>query len=106
MIAGARAWSAVVALAALALATAAFVRAYAAPAPEHYFAYDQQVYLAMARAPFSSDPQVHHASGCWRLLPPLLARYIGMPLGGPERGFLVLTFTMFALLPVAAFAWL
>jgi hypothetical protein len=40
------------------------------------------------------------------VLPPLLARYIGLPLGGPERGFLVLTFTTFALLPLAAWAWL
>ena len=94
------------ALAALALAAAAFVRTHAAAAPWHYFAYDQQVYLAIARAPFSSDPQVHHASGCWRLLPPLLARYIGVPLGGPERGFLALTFATFALLPLAAWAWL
>ena len=75
------------ALVALALGAATFVRTHAAPAPAHYFAYDQQVYLAIARAPFSADPQVHHASGCWRLLPPLLARYIGMPLGSPERGF-------------------
>jgi hypothetical protein len=106
MDAGARTWSAAVALAALAVAAGAFVRAHAAPAPWHYFAQDQQVYLAIARAPFSDDPQVHHASGCWRLLPPLLARYIGAPLGGPERGFLVLTFAMFALLPLAAYRWL
>src|SRR5437763_970317 len=100
-----RAWPAV-ALVALALAVAALVRTHAAAAPWHYFAHDQQVYLAMARAPFSDDPQVHHASGCWRLLPPLLARYLGMPIGGPERGFLVLTFSMFALLPAAAMGWL
>lgn len=99
-------WPAAAALGVLAVAVAAFVRAHAAPAPWQYFAYDQQVYLAIARAPFSADPQVHHASGCWRLLPPLLARYMGMPLGGPERGFLVLTFSMFALLPLAACAWL
>ena len=99
-------WTAAAALGALSLAAAAFVRAQAAPAPWHYFAHDQQVYLAIARAPFSDDPQVHHASGSWRLLPPLLARYIGMPLGGPERGFLVLTFTTFALLPAACLAWL
>jgi hypothetical protein len=95
-----------IALVALALSAATFVRTHAAPAPAHYFAYDQQVYLAIARAPFSADPQVHHASGCWRLLPPLLARYIGMPLGSPERGFFVLTFAMFALLPLAAWTWL
>jgi hypothetical protein len=106
MTAGARAWPAAAALAAVSLAVAAFVRTHAAPAPWHYFAYDQQVYLAIARAPFSNDPQVHHASGCWRLLPPLMARYIGVPLGGPERGFLVLTFAMFALLPIAALRWL
>jgi hypothetical protein len=99
-------WPAAAALAVLSLAVAALLRTYAAPAPWHYFAYDQQVYLAIARAPFSSDAQVHHASGCWRLLPPLLARYIGMPLGGPERGFLVVTFAMFALLPAAAMWWL
>src|SRR5215471_1072683 len=99
-------WTAAAALAALSLAAAAFIRAHAAPAPWHYFAYDQQVYLAIARTPFAGDPQVHHASGSWRLLPPLLARYIGMPLGGPERGFLVLTFTTFALLPAACLAWL
>lgn len=99
-------WPAAAALGVLALAVAAFVRAYAAPAPWHYFAYDQQVYLAIARAPFSDDPQVHHASGSWRLLPPLAARYIGMPLGGPERGFLALTFSVFALLPAACLAWL
>src|SRR5262245_47683042 len=99
-------WTAAAALGALSLAVAAFVRMYAAPAPWHYFAYDQQVYLAIARAPFSSDPQVHHASGSWRLLPPIAARYIGMVLGGPERGFLVLTFSMFALLPGACLAWL
>jgi hypothetical protein len=98
-------WTAA-ALGALSLAVAAFVRVYAAPAPWHYFAYDQQVYLAIARAPFSTDPQVHHASGSWRLLPPLAARYIGMPIGGAERGFLVLTFTTFALLPAACLAWL
>ncbi len=106
MTAGARAWPAAAALAAVSIAVAVFVRTHAAPAPWHYFAYDQQVYLAIARAPFSSDPQVHHASGCWRLLPPLMARYLGMPLGGPERGFLVLTFAMFALLPIAALKWL
>ena len=107
MIAGrARLWPAAAALGALSLAVAAFVRVHAAPAPWHYFAYDQQVYLAIARAPFSADPQVHHASGSWRLLPPLAARYIGMPLGGPERGFLVLTFSMFAVLPAACLAWL
>lgn len=99
-------WPAAVALGALSLAVAAFIRAQAAPAPWHYFAYDQQVYLAIARAPFSGDPQVHHASGSWRLLPPLMARYLGMPLGGPERGFLVLTFSTFALLPAACLAWL
>ena len=99
-------WTAAAALGALSLAVAAFVRAHAAPAPWHYFAHDQQVYLAIARAPFSSDPQVHHASGSWRLLPPLAARYIGLPLGGPERGFLALTFSMFALLPGACLAWL
>jgi hypothetical protein len=100
-----RAWPAA-ALVALALGTAAFVRAHAVPAPAHYFAHDQQVYLAIARAPFSSDPQVHHASACWRILPPLMARYISLPLGGPERGFLMLTFATFALLPLAAFSWL
>jgi hypothetical protein len=94
------------ALAALSLAAAAFVRTHAAPAPAYYFSEDQQVYLAVARAPFSDDPQVHHASGCWRLLPPLLAHVIGAPLGGPERGFLVLTFGTFALLPLAAWGWL
>src|SRR5262245_46228149 len=93
-------------LAALSLVAAAVIRAHAAPAPWHYFAQDQQVYLAIARAPFSNDPQVHHASGCWRLLPPLLARSLGMMLGGPERGFLVLTFAMFAALPPAAAWWL
>src|SRR5262249_31081674 len=98
--------TAAAALGALSLSVAAFIPAPAAPAPPHYFAQDQQVYLAIARAPFSDDPQVHHASGSWRLLPPLLARYIGMPLGGPERGFLVLTFSMFALLPGACLAWL
>ena len=98
--------AAAAALGALSLAAATFVRAQAAPAPWHYFAHDQQVYLAIARTPFADDPQVHHASGSWRLLPPLLARYIGMPLGGPERGFLVLTFTTFALLPGACLAWL
>src|SRR3954466_79067 len=99
-------WTAAAALGALSLAVAAFVRAYAAQAPWHYFAYDQQVYLAIARAPFSNDPMVHHGSGSWRLLPPLLARYIGAPIGGPERGFFVLTFTSFALLPGACLAWL
>lgn len=99
-------WTAAAALGALSLAVAAFVRAHAAPAPWHYFAYDQQVYLAIARAPFSSDPQVHHASGSWRLLPPLAARYIGMALGSAERGFLVVTFSAFALLPGACLAWL
>jgi hypothetical protein len=99
-------WTAAAALGALSLAVAAFVRAHAAPAPWHYFAHDQQVYLAIARAPFSSDPQVHHASGSWRLLPPLAARYLAFALGGPERGFLVLTFSMFALLPGACLAWL
>lgn len=98
-----RAWPAA-ALVALALASAAFVRGHAAPA--YYFASDQQVYLAIARAPFSNDRMVHHGSGSWRLLPSLLARDIGMPLGGPERGFLVLTFTTFALLPLAAWVWL
>src|SRR5580765_1031856 len=106
MLAGARRWLAALGLAALALAAGAFVRAHAAPAPWHYFAQDQQVYLAVARAPFSDDPQVHHANGCWRLLPPLLARYIGLPLGGPERGVLVLTFSMFALPSSAAWGWL
>jgi hypothetical protein len=99
-------WTAAAALGALSLTVAVFVRAHAAPAPWHYFAHDQQVYLAIARAPFSDAPQVHHASGSWRLLPPLAARYIGMPLGGPERGFLVLTFAMFAMLPGACLAWL
>jgi hypothetical protein len=99
-------WMAAAALGALSLAVAAFVRAHAAPAPWHYFAHDQQVYLAIARAPFSTDPMVHHGSGSWRILPPLAARYIGMPLGGPERGFLVLTFATFAVLPGACLAWL
>jgi hypothetical protein len=99
-------WAAAAALAALSLAVAAFIRAQAAPAPWHYFAHDQQVYLAIARAPFTDDPQVHHGSGSWRLLPPLIARYLGIPLGGPERGFLVLTFSTFALLPAACLAWL
>lgn len=94
------------ALAALSLAAAVFVRTHAAPAPAYYFSEDQRVYLAVARAPFSNDPQVHHAAGCWRVLPPLLARVIGAPLGGPERGFLVLTFGTFALLPIAAWGWL
>jgi hypothetical protein len=100
-----RAWPAA-ALVALALASAGFVRAHAAPAPAYYFTSDQQVYLAIARAPFSGDRMAHHGSASWRVLPPLLARYIGMPLGGPDRGFMVLTFTMFALLPIAAWAWL
>jgi len=99
-------WMAAAALGALSLAVAAFVRAHAAPAPWHYFAHDQQVYLAIARAPFSNDPMVHHGSGSWRILPPLAARYIGMPLGGPERGFFVLTFGAFALLPGACLVWL
>jgi hypothetical protein len=94
------------ALAALSLAAATFIRTHAAPPPWHYFAYDQQVYLAVARAPFSDDSQVHHGSAAWRLLPPLLARAIGTPLGGPERGFFVLTFATFALLPLAAWRWL
>jgi hypothetical protein len=100
-----RAWPAV-ALVALALAAAALVRGHAAPAPWHYFFYDQRVYLAIARTPFSDDPMVHNGSASWRLLPPLVARYVGMPLGGPERGFLVVTFAMFAALPLAAWGWL
>jgi hypothetical protein len=98
-------WTVAVALAALSLSVAAFIRANAAPAAYHYFAHDQQVYLAIARAPFSDDPRIH-GSGSWRLLPPLIARYIGMPLGGPEHGFLVLTFSMFALLPAVSLFWL
>ena len=99
-------WPAAMALGALSITAAAAIRAYAAPAPWHYFAHDQQVYLAIARAPFSSDPMVHHGSGSWRILPPLAARCIGMLFGGPERGFLVLTFATFALLPGACLVWL
>jgi hypothetical protein len=99
-------WTAAAALGALSIAVAAFVRSHAAPAPWHYFAHDQQAYLAIARAPFSDDPWVHHGSYSWRLLPPLMARYIGVPLGGPERGFLVLTFATFAVLPAACLMWL
>src|SRR5436190_19982969 len=99
-------WLTALALGVLSVAVAAAIRAHAAPAPAYYFAHDQQVYLAIARAPFSDDPMVHHGSASWRLLPSLLARYIGRPLGGPERGFFVLTFAMFALMPGAALAWL
>jgi hypothetical protein len=99
-------WMSAAALGALSLAVATFVRAHAAPAPWYYLAHDQQVYLAIARAPFSNDPMVHHGSASWRLLPPLMARYIGVPLGGPERGFLALTFATFALLPAACLLWL
>jgi hypothetical protein len=94
------------ALAGLSLAAAAFIQACAAPAPAHYFAHDQQVYLAIARAPFSDAPIANHGPGSWRILPALLARVIGTPFGGPERGFFVLTFATFALLPLAAWRWL
>jgi hypothetical protein len=93
MLAGARRWPAAVGLAALSLATGAFVRARAAPASSQDFAQGQQVYLAVACARFSHDPRVPHAGGCWRLL----ARGIGLPFSGPGRGF-----RAFTLLPLAA----
>lgn len=92
-------------LGALAVATGILIRAHAAPAAPHYFSEDQQVYLAMARAPFSDDREVRHAPGSWRILPALLARGIGAFGGGPERGFLLLMFATFAVLPFATLAW-
>ena len=81
MLAGARRWPAAVGLAALALAAVAFAGARAAPAPSQYFARAQQVYLAIARATFSADPQVHHVNGCWRLhMTPI--RYVDIAIAG------------------------
>lgn len=99
-------WLAAAALGALSLAVAFFVRGHAAPAPLHYFAYDQVAYLAMARAPLSDDPQVHHRPYSWRPLVPLMARTIRDLAGGPDRAFLVLMFVTFALLPGATLWWL
>jgi len=95
-----------VCLGALSLVNAAFIREYAAPAATEYFSEDQQAYIAIARAPFSNEPQVHHRPYAWRILPSLLARAIGGVAGGPERGFLILTFATFALLPLATLFWM
>src|SRR5256885_7195530 len=92
-------------LAGLSIVVGAFIRVHAVPASAHYFSEDQQVYLAMARAPFSHVPQVRHAPGSWRVLPPLLAGAIGSFGGGPGRGVLILMFATFGPLPIAAPAW-
>ena len=92
-----------IALAVLALAAAACLRHFAQPAPAQWYAHDQQVYLAMARAPFSDDPEARRAPASWRILPPLIARFAGQLAGdAAERGFFILTFASFALFPVAA----
>lgn len=89
-----------------ALLTAMFIRTHAMPAPPEYFAYDQQAYLSLAHQPFVQTPAVYPPAS-WRVLPPLVARVIGDLIGGgPERGFLVLTFACLVLMPIAAFAWL
>ena len=94
------------ALAAVSLSAGAFIRANAAPAPAHQFATDQPTYLAIARAPFSDDPLVRRAPYSRRVLMPLAARGVGALAGGPERGFLIVTFATFAALPLAAYCWL
>jgi hypothetical protein len=94
-------------LAVLALSAAGLIRQFARPAPDEWFAHDQQVYLAMTRAPFADDPETRRAPASWRILPTLIARAIGQATGrGPEFGFLVLTFASFALIPIAARALL
>jgi hypothetical protein len=98
-------WVAVAALALLAVGAGWFVRSHAAPEPASHFEHDQQDYLAMARAPSSVDPR-SRGHRAWRVLPPMVAGALGTLVGGPERGFLVLTFATFALLPIAAAAWL
>lgn len=96
-----------VVVAALALTAAALLRQFAQPAPDDWFAHDQQVYLAMARAPFSDTPIARKAPASWRILPPLVARAAGqLTRRGPEFGFFVLTFASFALIPIAAMAFL
>jgi len=100
------AWTAVAACVLLALAAGALVRTFAAPAPQEFFLHDQQVYLSMARQPFVQTGMLYPPAS-WRILPPLAARAIGALLhADPERGFLVLTFSAFALIPVATFAFL
>ena len=89
-----------------ALIVAALIRTYAKPGPQILFSGDQQAYLSLARQPFVQT-RVVYPPATWRVLPPLVARGIGeVTGGGPERGFLVLTFACYALIPVAAFAWL
>ena len=89
-----------------ALFAGAFIRAHAAPTPSEFLAYDQPAYLSLARQPFIQTPAVYPPAS-WRILPPLAARVLGdLVGGGPERGFLVLTFGCFVLMPIAAFAWL
>jgi hypothetical protein len=90
---------------AAALVAATLIHRYAAPAPAHYFLVDQPRYLDFARHPFA----VAHvdAPHTWRVLAPLAARGIGEIVGGgPERGFLVLTFASLALMPIAVFSLL
>jgi hypothetical protein len=96
-----------VAAAVLALTAAAMLRQFAQPAPADYFAHDQQVYLAMAQTPFAATPVARNAPASWRILPALLARAAGEITGlGPSFGFFVVTFTSFALIPIAAIGFL
>jgi hypothetical protein len=96
-----------VAAAVLALTAAATLRQFAKPPPADYFTHDQQVYLAMARTPFADTPMVRRAPASWRILPALLARAAGeITTLGPSSGFFVVTFTSFALVPIAAIGFL
>ena len=96
-----------VVVAVLALTAAALLRQFAQPAPDEWFAHDQQVYLAMTRAPFADTPPARRAPASWRILPPLVARAAGqLTRRGPEFGFFVVTFASFALIPIAAVAFL
>ncbi len=89
-----------------AVVVATLIRTFATPAPPLFFSFDQPAYLSLARDPFVQTPAVYPPA-TWRVLPPLVARGISEGVGGgPERGFLVLTFACFALMPIAAFAWL
>ena len=92
-----------VVVAILALTAAALLRQFAQPAPDEWFAHDQQVYLAMTQAPFAATPLARRAPASWRILPPLVAGAAGrLTRRGPAFGFFILTFASFACIPIAA----
>jgi hypothetical protein len=96
-----------VALAVLTLAVAWFIRLHAAPAPAHYFAVDQPIYLAIAEHPLTPTSTSRQAAHSWRVLPPLAAKLAGIVTARPpEFGFLLVTFGAFAVLPFATLRWL